>query len=47
VEPIKRFSGNFNVGISPDLHAAIVTAAESEGVSLNQWVEKALAEEVR
>ncbi len=46
VEPFKQFSGKFNVRISPDLHAAVVAAAQSEGVSLNQWVEKALAEEV-
>ena len=45
-EPFRRFSGKFNVRISPDLHAAIVAAAESEGVSLNCWVEKALLENV-
>jgi len=44
VTPFKRFSGRFNVRISPDLHAEIVSAAEACGMSLNQWVEKALSE---
>lgn len=44
VSPYKRFSGRFNVRISPDLHAEIVSAAEASGMSLNQWIEKALSE---
>ncbi len=44
ITPYKRFSGKFNVRISPDLHADIVSAAEASGLSLNQWVEKALSE---
>lgn len=40
----KHYSGRFNVGISPDLHADIVSAAEACGMSLNQWVEKALSQ---
>jgi len=44
VEPVKQFSGRFNVRISPELHASIVAAAEASGMSLNQWVEKALKE---
>ena len=39
VEPRKQFSGRFNVRISPELHAAIATAAAAAGgKSLNQWV---------
>ena len=44
IAPFKRYSGRFNVRISPDLHADIVTAAEASGMSLNQWVEKALSQ---
>lgn len=44
ISPYKHFSGRFNVRISPDLHADIVSAAEASGMSLNQWVEKALSE---
>ena len=43
ITPFKHYSGRFNVRISPDLHADIVTAAEASGMSLNQWVEKALS----
>jgi len=42
VEPFKRFSGKFMVRISPELHAEIVAAAQSSGMSLNQWIEKTL-----
>ena len=38
VEPRRQFSGKFNVRISPDLHAAIVTVVATDGKSLNQWV---------
>lgn len=44
IVPYKRFSGRFNVRIPPDLHADIVAAAEASGMSLNQWVEKALSQ---
>jgi len=44
VSPYKHFSGRFNVRISPELHAEIVSAAEASGMSLNQWIEKALSE---
>ena len=44
VAPFKRYSGRFNVRISADLHADVVTAAEASGMSLNQWVEKALSQ---
>ncbi|MEN6440033.1 MAG: type II toxin-antitoxin system HicB family antitoxin [Syntrophobacter sp.] len=44
ITPFKRYSGRFNVRISPDLHADIVTAAEASGMSLNQWVEEALSQ---
>jgi predicted HicB family RNase H-like nuclease len=44
IAPYKRFSGRFNVRISADLHADIVSAAEASGMSLNQWVEKALSQ---
>lgn len=44
LSPYKRFSGRFNVRIPPDLHADIVAAADAAGMSLNQWVEKALSQ---
>ena len=38
----KRFSGRFNLRISPALHRQAVTQAEKEGISLNTLVERAL-----
>ena len=38
IEPRKGYSGKFNVRITPELHAEVVTAATVEGKSLNQWV---------
>ena len=45
IEPIKAFSGKFNVRVPPELHAEIVVAATAEGKSLNQWVVEALSRE--
>ena len=38
VEPRKRFPGELNVHLSPELHATIAAAAAAEGKSLDQWV---------
>lgn len=38
VEPRRRYSGRFNVRISPELHANAAAAAAAEGKSLNQWI---------
>jgi len=42
VEPRKNYSGKFNIRLSPELHADIVSVAASEGKSLNQWVTETL-----
>ena len=39
----KEYSGKFNVRIPRSLHAALVSEAEAEGVSLNQLVLAKLA----
>jgi predicted HicB family RNase H-like nuclease len=41
-DPLRRFSGKFDVRISPNLHADIAAAARTSGKSLNQWVSDAL-----
>ena len=33
----KPFSGNLMLRIPPDIHAAVATAAEAHGKSINQW----------
>lgn len=45
IEPVRPFSGKFNVRIPPELHADLVAAATAEGKSLNQWVVEALGRE--
>lgn len=43
IEPLRSFSGKFNVRIEAELHAAAVTAAKAERKSLNEWVGEAIA----
>jgi predicted HicB family RNase H-like nuclease len=45
-DPDKPFSGRFNLRIPPELHRQVVIRAEQEGVSLNAFVEKMLAQTV-
>ena len=40
--PDKEFKGSFNVRISPELHREISFHAAEEGITLNQYVVKAL-----
>ncbi|HEV7776746.1 MAG TPA: type II toxin-antitoxin system HicB family antitoxin, partial [Luteibacter sp.] len=42
IEPVRNFSGKFNARIDPALHARAVEAAAALGVSLNQFVERAI-----
>jgi predicted HicB family RNase H-like nuclease len=42
IKPEKEYSGEFNILITPELHAEVVTVAAVEGKSLNQWVFDAL-----
>lgn len=41
-EPEKAYKGSFNIKISPELHKQAVRCAESNQMSLNSFVEKAL-----
>lgn len=45
-EPEKAFKGSFNVRISPELHKKLVVRANAEQMSLNSYVEQALANSV-
>ena len=44
--PDKEFKGSFNVRISPELHKEISLQAAQEGMSLNQYVLRALEKSV-
>jgi len=46
VEPEKPYSGKFNVRLSPQLHRQVAILAKKRRMSLNSFVEKALADEV-
>jgi predicted HicB family RNase H-like nuclease len=38
INPIKEYSGKFNLRIAPKLHSEIAIQASAEEKSLNQWV---------
>ena len=46
VMPEKPYSGSFNVRLSPELHRQIAIIAKKKKVSLNNFVEKALIDEI-
>ncbi len=43
--PQKPYSGKLMLRISPEIHAAVATAAELSGKSINQWASEALNRE--
>lgn len=47
VDPIKEYSGKFNLRVPPELHAELAVRAASTGKSLNQWVADQLAQAVQ
>lgn len=47
IEPYRKFSGRFVVRVQPDIHERATEAAAASGLSLNQWVQKTLAEHLR
>lgn len=44
--PQKPYSGNLMLRVPPELHAAIATAAEVSGKSINQWAAETFAKAV-
>ena len=46
VEPEKPYSGRFNVRLSPELHRQAAILARKKNVSLNNFVEKAITDEI-
>jgi len=45
--PQKPYSGRLLLRVSPEVHAAIATAADVSGKSINQWAAQTLAEAAR
>ena len=46
-EPQKQYSGSFNIRIDPELHREASLLSKIKDMSLNQFVEKAIAKEVK
>jgi predicted HicB family RNase H-like nuclease len=42
IDPVKEYSGRFNVRLNPETHAAAAMAAAAESKSLNEWVAAAI-----
>jgi predicted HicB family RNase H-like nuclease len=47
VNPRRKFTGRFNLRISPDLHERIAALANASGKSINTWMTEALDNEAR
>jgi len=45
-EPEKPYSGKFNIRIAPELHRKAVIIAKKKRISLNNFVEKAITDEL-
>jgi predicted HicB family RNase H-like nuclease len=45
VSPRRKFTGRFNLRISPDLHKRIAVLADATGKSINAWMMEALDHE--
>lgn len=43
-EPERPYRGEFIVRTTPEIHRAVATAAEAQGMSLNAWVESTLTD---
>ena len=43
----KKYKGTFNVRIDPTLHQKAVANSLEQGISLNQFVQKAIEDEIR
>jgi predicted HicB family RNase H-like nuclease len=46
VEPEKPYSGKFNLRLSPELHKKVAITAKKLNLSINNFVEKALIDEL-
>lgn len=47
IEPEKPYSGRFNVRFTPELHRQAAVGAKMLGISLNNFVEKSVMDELR
>lgn len=45
-EPDKEYKGSFNVRISPELHKKVDLAARNDGLTLNQYISRAIEDSI-
>ena len=45
-EPFKSYKGSFNIRVTPALHKKASETALSEGITLNQFIQKAIENEL-
>jgi len=45
-DPFKSYKGSLNVRIGPDLHKKAAENAVMQGITLNQYIQKAISKEV-
>ena len=46
IEPLRHYSGKFNLRISPELHERLAIAAQAEGKSINTLAQEAIAQRI-
>lgn len=47
IEPVKPFNGKLNLRMSSDLHARVAVFAASSGMTINDFINKAITNELR
>lgn len=47
IEPVKHYSGKFNLRVPPKLHEKMALQAAAQGKSINAWVSEVLQDQVQ
>ena len=42
IEPLKSFSGQLNIRLTPEIHAKVATVAKRAGITINAFIRKAV-----
>lgn len=46
IEPARPFSGKLNLRMSPELHGSVFAAAKNEGTTINEFINRAITNEL-
>jgi predicted HicB family RNase H-like nuclease len=46
IAPARPFSGKLNLRMSPELHGSVFAAAKSEGTTINEYINRAITNEL-